>query len=226
LAEFSVLDGRQYRSREACYGPPSKGGGHAETVDSCPELLDVRRSMLGETQEAWLFDGLAKSQARWNVIAQNVLMAQLHEHRADGSVGIWTEAWDGYPAARTRLLNHIHQSEVANPVVIGGDNHAFWSNDLKLDFDDLKSPVVASEFVGSSITSHGPPFDLISKWLPDNPHLRFFESRRRGYVTVDLTRKRMTARMCAISDPLDPAATVSTLKTFVVEDGCRGAAAA
>src|SRR5206468_3244643 len=61
LAEFSMVDGRQYRSREACYRRPNLGGGHLESAERCPELVDPTRSMLGLAQEQWLFDGLARS---------------------------------------------------------------------------------------------------------------------------------------------------------------------
>jgi alkaline phosphatase D len=115
---------------------------------------------------------------------------------------------------------------VSNPVVIGGDVHAFFANDLRVDFDDPNSPVVATEFVGTSVTSAGPPFDLFTAALPDNPHVRFFESRKRGYVSVDLDAKLMTTRMRALSDVTDPQASVSTLKTFVVESGRPGVAEA
>src|SRR6516225_10957391 len=67
LIEISVIDGRQYRSRQACYAPPNKGGAHLETNASCPERLDPGRTMLGFGQEAWLYAGLAHSKARWNL---------------------------------------------------------------------------------------------------------------------------------------------------------------
>ena len=222
LVEISMLDGRQYRSREACYAPPH-GGGHLETNASCPERLDPRRSMIGAEQEAWLLDGLARSRTRWNVIAQDVLMAQLRQRSGDGTVAFWTDAWDGYPASRTRLLQHLRDRSVRNPVVLSGDIHSFWTNDLLLDFDDSRSPVVATEFVGTSVSSHGPSYATFARYLPDNPHVQFFESRRRGYVSVDLTRERMTTRYRVVSDAKDPQATVSTLRTFVVEDGRAGA---
>jgi alkaline phosphatase D len=222
LVEFSMLDGRQYRWREACYSPPKKGGGHQETIVGCPELLDPRRSFLGVAQEQWLYDGLARSSARWNVIAQDQLMAELRERDGDGNIAYWTEDWNGYPEARTRLLTHIRDSKVRNPVVIGGDIHSFWANDLKLDNDNPKAPIIASEFVGTSITSLGPPYDIFASWLPQNPHVHFFESRRRGYVSVDLAPKRMNVAMRFVSDVTDPKATLSTLKSFVVENGRPG----
>src|SRR5215469_11939083 len=217
LIEVSVIDGGQYRSRQACYAPPSKGGAHLETNASCPERLDPGRTMLGFGQEAWLYTGLAHSKARWNLIAQDVLMAQVRR-RQDGIDAFWTDDWNGYPANRSRLLQHIHDSKVSNPVVISGDIHSFFANDLKLDFDDQASPVVATEFVGSSIS--------IAKTLPDNPHVHFFDSRQRGYVLVDLTPEAMQAQMRAVSDAHDPKATISTFKTFAVEGGHPGVVAA
>ncbi len=225
LVEISMIDGRQYRSREACYGPPNKGGGHLETNASCPERLAAGRTMMGFAQEAWLYSALAHTKAQWNVIAQDVLMAQLQEKQDDADV-YWTDDWDGYPANRTRLLKRIHDTRVSNPVVVGGDIHSFFANDLRLDFDDPASPLVATEFVGTSISSYGPPYDLIAQALPDNPHIHFFESRRRGYVIVDLEREHMQVRMRVVSDAHDPKAGISTLKTFAVEGGRPGVVAA
>lgn len=222
LIEISMIDGRQYRSREACYAPPNKGGGHLETNGNCPERLAAGRTMIGFNQEAWLYAALAHSKAQWNVVAQDVLMAQLRQ-KQDGIDAFWTNDWDGYPANRTRLLKRIHDTKVSNPVVVGGDIHSFFTNDLKLDFDDPRSPTVATEFVGTSIASYGPPYNLIAQALPDNPHVHFFESRRRGYVCVDLDRAQMQVRMRVVSDAHDPKATIATLKTFAVESGRPGA---
>ncbi len=222
LIEFSVLDGRQYRSSQACYAKPNHGGGHAETDASCPERRDGARSMLGMAQETWLFDGLAASRAKWNVIAQDVLMADLRERQPDGTIGYWTDDWNGYPACRARLMQHIHDARVRNAVVIGGDNHAFWANDLKLDVNDQRSPTVATEFVGTSITSFGSNFEAYSSWLPDNPHVHFYDSRKRGYALVDVAPERMNVAMRVISDAADPNATLSTLRNFVVENGRAG----
>ena len=222
LVTFSMLDGRQYRSREACYAPPY-GGGHVVTAQACPELVDPSRSLLGQAQEDWLYDGLAQSRAQWNIIGQTVLMAPLHDNRPGAAAHEWTEAWDGYPAARTRLLDHLATSGAANPVVLSGDNHAFWCNDLKRDADGA---TVATEFVGTSITSYGPPYEMVAKWLPDNPHVHFFESRKRGYSIVDVTPEQMVTRFQAISDAADPGARVATLAAFVIESGRKGVLAA
>jgi alkaline phosphatase D len=221
LIDISLLDGRQYRSREACYAPPNKGGTHLETDAACAERRDPGRTMMGFGQEAWLAGNLAQSKAHWNLIAQDVLMAQVRV-KQNNEYGFSTDDWDGYPANRTRLLKRIHETQVSNPVVISGDIHSFFANDLRVDFDDPSSPIVATEFVGTSISSHGPPYDLIAHALPDNPHVHFFESRQRGYVCVDLDRAHMQARMRIVSDVRDPKAGVSTLKTYAVESGRPG----
>jgi alkaline phosphatase D len=150
-------------------------------------------------------------------------MAQLRQRTILGIVGHWTDPWDGYPASRTRLLRHVEASRVANPVVLSGDLHSFWVNDLKRDFDDPRSPTVATEFVGTSISSPGPSYSQFMGWMPDNPHVRYFESRHRGYVSVELTPERMTTHCRTVSDVRDPRATVSTLRSFVVESGRPGA---
>jgi alkaline phosphatase D len=221
LIEVSMIDGRQYRSRQACYKPPFSGGMHLESDASCPERREAGRTMMGFAQEAWLASGLAHTKAKWNLIAQDVLMAQYHVRQNDAFV-VSTDNWDGYPANRTRLLKRIQETQVSNPVVFSGDIHSFFANDLRIDFDDPKSPIVATEFVGTSISSCGPPHELIAQALPDNPHVHFFESRRRGYVCVDLERAHMQVQMRAISDAHDPKADISTLKTFAVESGKPG----
>jgi alkaline phosphatase D len=107
-------------------------------------------------------------------------------------------------------------------VVIGGDVHAFNASDLKLDFDDPASPVVASEFVGSSITSQAWAQERLNAFLPDNPHMKLVDSRFRGYVRVEVTRERWRADLRAMDSVARPDAACTTLASFVVEDGKPG----
>jgi alkaline phosphatase D len=120
------------------------------------------------------------------------------------------------------VLEHVRDSRAANPVVIGGDSHCFWANELKLDYDDVRAPVIATELVGTSITSPPPPADKFAAYVRDNPNVKFFESRYRGYVSTDIVPGRMESRFQIVSDVTDPKATVATLKTAVIEDGRAG----
>jgi alkaline phosphatase D len=221
LATLSVLDGRQYRSKQPCEVSPSRRGHVAP--DSCVERVDPQRSLLGYDQERWLFDGFQHNETAWNVLAQGQLVAQLRQKAETGEVGYWTDGWDGYPASRQRVFDALTSTRLRNPVFIGGDIHSFWVTDLKTDFNNPSSATVATEFVTTSITSEPPPYELFQQQLPENPHVRFFESRHRGYVVVDLNRDRMETRFQVISERRDPAATVSTLRKFVVESGKAGA---
>lgn len=225
LVQFHILDGRQYRSEQPCIPPNRSHQGHIAPAD-CADLGDPKRTMLGWEQEAWLEQGFARSKARWNVIAQDLLVAPLTQRNpATQELGHWTDGWDGYGATRDRVLASIERTRVSNPVFLGGDIHSFWTTDLHARSGDPESKVVATEFVGTSVTSDGPPFELFNGVLPLNPHVRFFDSRQRGYVSVEVQEQKMLTNFRVISDPRDVNASVSTLKQFVVESGRAGAIA-
>ncbi len=218
LAEFSVLDTRQYRSAPPC--------GRGEQP-RCPAALDPATTMTGPPQERWLLDGLASSRARWNVIAQQVMMGEL-DHRIyyDGNEVFWQDAWDAYPAARARILQHVASRGVENPMVITGDWHSTFVNDLKIDFGDPDSATVATEFVGTSISSNGDGIvygPYYGPMVPDNPHIKFFDGDRRGYVRCRVTPEVWETDLRMVSTVSRSDAPVSTFASFVVEDGVPGA---
>jgi alkaline phosphatase D len=217
LAELSVLDTRQYRSSPPC------GGGEAPR---CEATLESRPNMTGPDQERWLLKGLDRSRARWNVIAQQVLMAQLDHDGAAGDI-FWNDSWDGYVGARTRIIRHLHEHRIDNPVVITGDWHSTFANDIKLDFDDPRSPTVAAEFVTPSLSSNGDeevygPY--YGPMIPFNPHIRFFDGDRHGSMTARLNRRELQVDWRIADRVGDPNAPVRTLRSFSVESGRPGLA--
>jgi alkaline phosphatase D len=219
LASFMMLDNRQYRSDQACQRPNDFGG---QILEDCAEREREDRSILGPAQERWLRSQLAGTPARWKVIGQQMLMAQLEQKQGEGEAW-WSDGWDGYPAARKRLLSQIAEQKIQDVVVIGGDIHSFWVADLKSDFRDPASQTVATEFVGTSVTSEGVPYDLFSRFLPENPHIRFFESRERGYVLAQATRSLWRTELRIVDTITKPEATARTLKAYAVEAGKAGA---
>ena len=221
LARIHVLDGRQYRDPQPC-PRHGRGGGNVVGEALCPERLQPARSLLGAAQERWLDEGLAASGARWNIVAQQLLMAQL-ERQPGPERRFWSDGWDGYPAARARLLGAIGQRRPANPLVIGGDVHFNCVADLKPDFDDPKSPVVATEFCGTSITSQTQPQARLDALRAGNPHIRLIDGERRGYVTLELAERHCLARLRVIDNEKKADASIATLAAFVVEDGRAGA---
>jgi alkaline phosphatase D len=187
----------------------------------CKEIRDASRSLLGAGQEAWLERGFAASRAQWNILAQQTLMAQLDRKPGEGQ-RFWTDGWDGYPAARKRLLESMAARKLANPVVIGGDVHMHYVADLKPDFDDEKSPVVASEFCGTSITSQGPTQKSVDAVLPENPHIKLARSDHRGYVRASVGGGSFSAELIALDTVKRHDSKASVLARFVVEDGKPG----
>ncbi|MFC0110973.1 alkaline phosphatase D family protein [Kibdelosporangium aridum] len=216
LAQLDILDGRQYRSVPPC------GWGEA---DACTGGYAPDVTMLGFPQEKWLFDGFAASAARWNIVGSNVMVGRLDHDGASGN-RLWHDAWDGYPAARKRLTDAWVNHRVSNPVVVTGDWHSTFVNDIHRDFDRPGSPVVATEFVGTSISSngdgevYGPYYGPMIKY---NPHIKFFDGDRRGYFRCTVRNDQMTADLQIVSTVSRRDAPESTYASFVVESGRPGA---
>lgn len=226
LARFHVLDNRQYRSHQAC-ARTGRGGSNSVT-HSCSERHLSERTLLGREQETWLADGFASSSARWNILAQQTLMAQATQLPImtpdDGQ--FWTDGWDGYPAARKRLFDDLVKHRASNPMVISGDVHTFFAADLKADFNRataLDNPVIATEFCGTSITSSSRPQSRTARYVEQNPHIKYGRSDRRGYVTMNLTPPNTIVKFQGLDDAQDAESGISTLASFIVENGKPGA---
>ena len=214
LARISALDTRQYRTDQPC-GDGLKA--------RCAEALAASVTMTGPAQEQWLLNGLGSSTARWNVIAQQTVMAQ-YDHQT-GTGGLFNmDAWDGYVAARNRVLGYMLNRRPSNPVVISGDVHSGWAADLKSDFRDQRSVTVGSEFVGTSISSRlsTAAVDRIQAARPENPHVKFFDGRPGGYVRCSLDAQRWRSDYRLAGSTSRPESPVANIKSFVVENGRPG----
>lgn len=217
LASIHVLDARQYRAPQAC---PEQGD--MIGVD-CAQRHAATQTMLGAAQQQWLFDGLGASQARWNIIAQQTLLAPFISEHERGERKVWSDGWDGYAGARDALLGFVDDAAINNVVALGGDMHAHYVADLKRDFDDDRAPVIATEFVGTSITSQGPDQASLDRDLPLNPHIRLANGQHRGYLRCEITPSQWTTDLRAVDDATDRNSAVRTLATFHVESGRAGA---
>jgi alkaline phosphatase D len=218
LLELTLLDDRQYRSDNPC--------GDGESL-RCPEALQGPYTMLGSEQEDWLREGFARSRARWNVVGQQLLLAELeHTSPAHPDEWYWNDAWDGYPLARQRLLQDVVGSALCNPVFLTGDWHSTFVNDLKLDFKQPTSPTVATELVTPALTTGGddtPYGPYYGPMIPFNPHIKYYEGDRRGYFSLTVTRQRLQADLRFMTSVQDPQGIGATERSFVIEDGEPGA---
>lgn len=205
-------------------------------------LNDPSRTLLGAPQEAWLAEAMAQSKQRgqtWQVVAQQIAMGEqlvgagaeamlpegVHSNTRRfvaaaerlGSIGMpWNlDAWDGYPAARTRFLETCvaHGSNVA---VLGGDSHNTWLNNLSLP---NATRLAAIEFAGASITSPGlertlsaaAPGAREAMMMSKNPGLAWCDVTNRGYATLRFTRAACESEWVAYADVQTPQAGAPTI---------------
>lgn len=218
LAEFLVLDTRQYRTDQP-------NGDVSSPLNAA--AMDPRNSLLGASQRHWMDARLLASRATWNVLAQQVMMGLVARPPAkDGGEPLYSmDQWPGAAAERIAIGRFLAERRIPNPVVLTGDIHSNWVNNLRVDDRQADAPVVATEFVGTSVTSGGngkldPEAEAKLKAL--NPCVRFF-SRERGYVRCRVTPGEWRSDYVAVEDVTQPNGRAVTRRSFVVEAGRPGA---
>jgi alkaline phosphatase D len=215
LANLCMLDTRQFRTDQPC-------GDNVKPV--CEAVHDPKATLLGPTQERWLLDNLARSSAGWNIMGQQIMMGPL-DRQPGPDKQYSMDKWDGYEVERARLLKFLATRRTANPIVLAGDIHNNWVNDIHLDVKDVRSPIVATEFVGTSVSTTGDGSDIspiLKSILPDNEAVRFCNDQR-GYVRCEVTREQMRTDFRIVEYVTRPGAPISTRASFVVESGKAGA---
>lgn len=215
LADFLVLDTRQYRTDQP-------NGDKASDLNDA--ALNPANTLLGERQNGWVKASLLESESTWNVLAQQVMMALVDRTPGDER----KYSMDQWPAAyheRVELMRWIAERQVSNPVVLTGDIHCNWVNDLRVDDRQADTPIVATEFVGTSITSGGNGqigTKVMESLQAENAGVRFFNPQR-GYVRCDVTPGRWQSDYVVVEDVLKPGEPAITRASFVVENGKPGA---
>jgi alkaline phosphatase D len=138
------------------------------------------------------------------------------------SVGENMDKWGGYLASRRAVTEFLAKRKPSNPVVITGDVHTNWAFDIHEDGD--RGSILASEFVGTSISSSGDGSDrqpITDRLYAENPHLKFFNGQR-GYVKCTVDAKLWRTEYRVVPYISKPGAPISTRETFVLESGRAG----
>jgi len=237
LAELSVIETRQNRSQQV----PATVGGAVN-----PALADPARHLPEPAQLDWLTTGLTRSRASWHLVGNQTVLTRVFALPLTGPVlpeqVFNTDQWDGYQADQRRLLDAMAAARGADPVVLTGDIHSSWANDLPTD--PARYPAdrnsVGVEFVCPSITSNGFKESLGSAAAAQaataaaqaiNPWVRYLEGIGHGFVVLDVTPARVQAdywfirsggdKGLAVDPRLDPQATVGYETSFVTLKGSR-----
>ncbi|MCF8168885.1 MAG: alkaline phosphatase D family protein [Rhodoferax sp.] len=217
LTTIYLLDDRQYRDPQACTKGGRLGAG-AVNPAYCDIWNDPARTLLGVGQERWLDQAFAMGSRGWNVLGQQTVFGQ-RDYRPGAGQSLPNDGWDGYPAARTRLLQSAQRHRLANPVILGGDVHANWVGHVKADYARPDSPSLGVEFCGTSISSRAGSNEKMPERLAENPHFVFADAERRGYGVVELTPTQLTTTLRVVDDVRRQDSGISTLAQFVVAAG-------
>jgi alkaline phosphatase D len=228
LAELVMLEERiNARSKQIeTYAHATVFGAGFATSD--PGFNDTTRSMLGADEEAWLANRLRTSPAKWKLLGQGVMFAQLKapssNQAADpGLFFINSDQWDGYEPSRNRIYS-VLAGDASNPAVnnvavLTGDIHSSWAADLTPNAYTTYNKTtgagsLAVEFVGTSVSSPGIDSDTTGSIAGAlkfyNPHFKYIQLTKRGYMLMDVNPQRIVGEWWHV----DTVATPSTGQTF------------
>lgn len=212
LAEFLILDTRQYRSDQPNDDRKSPLNAAA---------WDKSQTMLGAKQRNWMMSGLNQSSANWNVLAQQVMMGLILPGGNPAKPEYSMDQWPGYTAERVDVMQFIKDQQIRNPVVLTGDIHSNWVNELRVDDTRADSPLVATEFVATSLSSGGngkqfPP--NLDRIYAANPGVKFHNAER-GYVRCTVTKDTWKTDYMVVDEVTKPGGKTFERASFVVESG-------
>ena len=223
LADLVLLDTRQL-ARER------------QPADACDpaDLSNPDRDLLGTEQEAWLLTELNRSQADgipWRLIGQQVMLGQVLNPLIGPTCVANPDQWDGYAAARSRLLAALASDGIDNVVVLTGDIHSSWAIEISADpFDpSVYDPATgagsrAVEFVTPAVSSPGIPDPAQARLLEQvlaqtHPHVKFAELNRQGYLLLDVSRERVQADFYHVGDVRLPELSEALVARYVTALG-------
>ncbi|HLP50626.1 MAG TPA: alkaline phosphatase D family protein [Chitinophagales bacterium] len=200
LISLNMIDTRLYdRSKQAT------GGQFIPVTDSV--VTDSTRTMVGPVQFDWLNNNLDTSNARWQIIGQQVIMTPLiipPGFAGPTPVMINSDQWDGYPYEREKLYKHILDNNIDNIVVLTGDIHTAWANDLPLQgySDTTRQNSIGVEFVTPSISSGNELPQLVTPITIYGlaPHVRFVDLTEHGYYILDVNASRVQSDFVFFTD--------------------------
>jgi alkaline phosphatase D len=236
--EWMPIREQKEHYRKLSYGPladvlmlDERLEGRTKQADSLadPTLSATDRQMLGDTQLAWLQNGLTQSGARWKLIGNQVTFSKLQWGYDSFNTNL--DAWDGYPAEQQKVAQIITENHLENVVFLTGDTHRAWAFESTIDpkgyNPETGAGAIAIELGTTSITSDNAnerqpgvdvtPHEKKITGAPLNPHLKYVNSRDHGYLLLTLTDSLATADFKVVKTlrKTDPQIVSDTMFTIV-----------
>lgn len=194
-------------------------GRDQQLIKGSPDLKKADRHIISPAQFGWLKSGMLQSSAQWQILGQQVMMAPLQLFGSPVNM----DQWDGYPQQRDSLYRFVLDNKIRNMVVLTGDIHTSWANDLPMTgyvpFSGAHS--VGVEFVTTSVTSSNFPIAANSVVQLFNPHVKYVNMINHGYYILDLNKKRAQADFYNVSDIRSHAYKITTDGGWYTPDGSR-----
>lgn len=212
-------------------------------------MQDSSATILGSVQESWLAHMLRANarDTKWQLVGMGTnvgpkrvpkqVMDWLPANAGREDVAFWRgavqssamnvpswnmDAWDGYPAARTRLLRAAQKAD-ADLVMLTGDSHNAWAYSLTED-----KQAAGVEFAGTSVTSPGLETDfrtdprLVAKeFMAANPELNWADTSQKGYVMVEVTPNAVSGEWIFMQTIRARSVAISNTHRMMVERGRR-----
>lgn len=207
LLNILALDGRQYRSDQAC------NDAVLQTTPACDEASNPARSLLGDEQEKWVTENIAAIDSVWNVLANQTVMSDIRL----GEAVLNFDQWDGYAPSRDRLFSSFRDQSVENLIVLTGDIHLAGIG--QLTSTDDPAYIHGVEFVTTSISSRGNTPDGAEDLFISLPTIVDAELAHRGYTLHTVTQDTWTADYRIVEDVALENSAVNTWKSFQVQAG-------
>lgn len=184
-------------------------------------VTDTNRTMLGAPQLAWFKQQLSNSTAKWKLIGNQVMVSPL---KILGQA-VNQDQWDGYPAERNKILTHIQSGNIDNVVILTGDIHTSWANDIPVDLGSYTASTgagsIAVEYVCTSVTSgsfitFSVPVSIIQTF---NPNVKYADLAKRGYLLLDVTDAKVQGDWIYMNNIESRTFTSSTAASWCDLDG-------
>jgi len=224
-----VFDWRRVQAAVQSPGDPPDGLQWVPDRARLKQMLESEdRQMLGAQQETWIQRTLSQSKnnrTAWQLLGNQTLMAEilspdLHaaperakaaaERALPGArqlmaftrfpIPLSTDSWDGYPRARERLYDMLRRID-GNLIVLTGDSHAAWVNELMREDVrigvELGATSITSPSAGDVLAPAG--VDFAGGVMARNPNVKWNQQTKRGYLRLTLERERALAEFITVS---------------------------
>ena len=204
------------------------------------DLNHTARKLIGNNQLEWLESKLKMNSAKWNVVAQQVLMTKIKFPDLTNDIDISSlpaevkdylpitklnlpsnlDAWDGYPAERERIFK-LFKSNKKTLISLAGDTHNSWVSKLH----DLQGEGVGFEFGTPSVTSPG-LLDIIKidknaledSIISTNNEVRWMDAQSRGFLNISITKDEFVASFKYVNSVHQPQSGISSIRKFVYKN--------